>query len=354
MFLDKCGNNNCHFMKIENLDEWRSKQLLTESYIPASKISIGEWNFTIGKNYNLFERLNNFSLKLGEISKIFVGLQTSADTVFLFKDSEKSEGLITEVYSKELKRHVEIESHLLKNVIRSGNIGRFWAKPSALVLFPYKLIDNSFRLIDEKEMKSVYPNTLKYLECNKKLLTEREHGKFKNSGWYQLYPKNLDTWEQPKIMMPYMITRLSATYDEDNSYFVNVTTGGFGITATDQNYSMKFITGLLNSMLLNWFMKNVSTSFHGGYFAANKQFLVQLPIPEINFNNSADKLRYDQMITLVEQMLSLNRQIASSNLEQQKRVIQRQIDATDKQIDQLVYKLYGLTEEEIKTVESEN
>ncbi len=31
--------------------------------------------------------------------------------------------------------------------------------------------------------------------------------------------------------------------------------------------------------------------------------------------------------------------------------IQRQIDATDRQIDKLVYELYGLTEEEIKTVE---
>ena len=32
-------------------------------------------------------------------------------------------------------------------------------------------------------------------------------------------------------------------------------------------------------------------------------------------------------------------------------MIQRQIDATDRQIDELVYKLYDLTEEEIKIVE---
>jgi hypothetical protein len=34
-----------------------------------------------------------------------------------------------------------------------------------------------------------------------------------------------------------------------------------------------------------------------------------------------------------------------------KTILQRQIDATDKQIDNLVYELYGLTEEEIKIVE---
>lgn len=39
-----------------------------------------------------------------------------------------------------------------------------------------------------------------------------------------------------------------------------------------------------------------------------------------------------------------------NNLEHKTRV-QREIEATDRQIDQLVYELYGLTEEEIKIVE---
>ena len=43
----------------------------------------------------------------------------------------------------------------------------------------------------------------------------------------------------------------------------------------------------------------------------------------------------------------------SSKTPQEKTALQRQIEATDKQIDQLVYQLYGLTEEEIKIVEGE-
>jgi len=41
--------------------------------------------------------------------------------------------------------------------------------------------------------------------------------------------------------------------------------------------SLKTATALLNSKVLDWYLKKVSTTFHGGYFAANKQFLVQLP-----------------------------------------------------------------------------
>jgi hypothetical protein len=55
-------------------------------------------------------------------------------------------------------------------------------------------------------------------------------------------------------------------------------------------------------------------------------------------------------VTLVEQMLELHkRQAAKSQSDQE--LYQRQIDATDREIDRLVYELYGLTEEEIKVVE---
>ena len=47
----------------------------------------------------------------------------------------------------------------------------------------------------------------------------------------------------------------------------------------------------------------------------------------------------------------VNRQLASAKTEHQKTVLQRQIDATDRQIDRLVYDLYGLSDEEIALVQ---
>ena len=57
------------------------------------------------------------------------------------------------------------------------------------------------------------------------------------------------------------------------------------------------------------------------------------------------------MISLVDKMLYLNKKLSAAKIPDDKTKIQRQIDATDKQIDKLVYDLYGLTEEEIKIVE---
>jgi phage tail protein X len=79
--------------------------------------------------------------------------------------------------------------------------------------------------------------------------------------------------------------------------------------------------------------------------------LARLPIYTIDFSDQHDKARYDRMIGLVERILDLNKQLAEAKAPQAKTVLQRQIETTDQQIDQLVYELYGLTDEEIKIVE---
>jgi type I restriction-modification system DNA methylase subunit len=287
LFLAKSGMPSFDFQRVDSFEAWLDTHEGTRGTLPAGQLSSGEWNIVVGQDAGLFERLLKFPTKLGTIADMFVGLQTSADTVFLFKDTKKSKKETTRVFSKELDREVEIESALLKPVVRSGDIGRFWAKANALLLFPYKLVGGKNILISEKELREKYTKTWRYLSDNKGLLEGREHGKFAGPGWFQLYPKNLDVWEQPKVMLPYMVTQLSAWFDEGASYFVNVTTGGFGLTISNPRFNPKFITALLNSSVEDWLLKKVSRTFRGGYFGANKQFLVQLPVPETTEHEQA-------------------------------------------------------------------
>jgi len=73
-------------------------------------------------------------------------------------------------------------------------------------------------------------------------------------------------------------------------------------------------------------------------------YIQLLPIRTIDFSDSADKVSHDYMAELVERILDLNKQLAEAKIPQTKAVLQRQIETTDKQIDQLVYKLYDLTD----------
>jgi len=71
----------------------------------------------------------------------------------------------------------------------------------------------------------------------------------------------------------------------------------------------------------------------------------------INFADPADVARHDRMVSLVTQMLDLHRRLTAEGVPHEKTALQRRIEMTDRQIDQLVYELYGLTTEEIAAVE---
>ena len=73
----------------------------------------------------------------------------------------------------------------------------------------------------------------------------------------------------------------------------------------------------------------------------------------INFENPSEKARHDKLVSLVERMLELKKKYHETRMEQDKELCERQIKMVDAQIDRLVYDLYGLTEEEVKVVESD-
>ena len=98
---------------------------------------------------------------------------------------------------------------------------------------------------------------------------------------------------------------------------------------------------------MSWFfIKNTSTALRGDAYRLTPEFL-----NPFNFPETTDK-KADELVRMVQQMLDMHQRLAVGRNLQTREIIQRQIDATDRQIDQFVYQLYGLTEEEIKIVES--
>ena len=66
--------------------------------------------------------------------------------------------------------------------------------------------------------------------------------------------------------------------------------------------------------------------------------------------NRGPPTRHDKIVQLVELMLKLHKDLPKAKTPHEQESLQRQIAATDKQIDTLVYELYGLAEDEIRMV----
>ena len=76
-------------------------------------------------------------------------------------------------------------------------------------------------------------------------------------------------------------------------------------------------------------------------------------IRTINFSDPAAVTRHDYMALLVERMLTLHKQLPESlgTPHEKTALASGLIEAMDGQIDAVVYRLYGLTEEEIRILE---
>ncbi len=115
---------------------------------------------------------------------------------------------------------------------------------------------------------------------------------------------------------------------------------------------LNYLLGVINSHLLSWyFLRRSNIAQRDDFPKIVLKETRSLPVPHINFSDLADKARHDKMVSLVERMLDLHKQLPKAKNPNDKTRLQREIDATDRQIDQLVYELYGLTEEEIRLVE---
>jgi hypothetical protein len=350
LFLDKRGNKCFRYVKAHDLNAWRVIGEAVEGDVGAEKVTEKEWNFVVGPGATLFERLSEMPVKLGHVAaRLAQGIRTSANEVYVL-ELVSDDGELIHVHSKQLDRIVVLERGSVSSFLKGREIKPYQVLPSGqVVIIPYRVEDGHTTLISESELKQRFPNTYAYLRENRAYLEGRERGRMKGPQWHgYVYPKNIEVMTSAKILVPDIADRASFALDEKAQYaFVS----GYGITLKDNvSETPKYILGLLNSKVLDFYLKQVSTTLRGGFFRYFTQFIEQLPIRTIDFSNIGEKAQHDKLVSLVDNMLELQRKYHNAKVEQDKELYERQIKIVDAQIDRLVYDLYGLTEDEIKVV----
>jgi len=154
-----------------------------------------------------------------------------------------------------------------------------------------------------------------------------------------------------KLLIRRVANQLICVYD-NNDFFFNKNL--YALVDASQDFNLKYILSLLNSKLLNFFLKKYFTTKKEELFPEIQSYQIkQIPIRKINFLIKSEKQLHDRLVRLVEQMMENQEHCHLAKIENDKRLYLNIIASLDKQIDELVYKLYDLTIDEIKIVEGE-
>jgi len=371
--------------------------------IENSTLGKEKWNLIGVESSNIIERLKQQPLTIKEVfSGISQGIVTTGDDVFVLNGYFENDKFIG--YSKELESYVTLEKELMKPFLKGDAVKKYApVQTDIYVIYPHYLDDNKkTKPYEEEYFKDNFPLTYTYLEQFKTLLTERKI-KYKTNPkyWYALHrSREIDIFENEKIITPEISLGTNMTFD--SNHFYHGTTLYSLIKNKKYKESYQFYLSILNSKLMWFFLKNTGTELRGGYFRFKTKYLEPFPLPKLSsldeekpfvdkvdillelskifqskktkfLKRVKDNLSLDKLSKKLEAFYEYEFKIFLAELKKKKVTltlkeqdeweeyfeayqkelleIQAKIDAMDKLIDEMVYALYGFSEDEIAVVE---
>ena len=353
LFLKKGNNKKFEYLELSDKEDLPLSRTMLQFKFKKSNqeqpLGGDNWNFVSNDFKSIINKLNKVELRLKDFSdNIFQGIITGADKIFIVIKKDKSK-----FYSEQTNKDYQFEEELLHPLLKgSKHIRRYKIDNSEkYVIFPYRINGDKALPIEENELKSKYPLIHNYFLENKPSLQKRDGGKMKGDSWY-LFSRNqnLTRFDKEKIMTPCIAKNPSFTFDSKKDFFFVGSGGGgggaYGINLKDSslNYS---ILAILNSKLTFFFIKQTSSEFSGGFYAFNRQYIENIPIvlPEKDIVERLSKLSKTQL-----EKNKLLTEFGNKNTSETAK-LKEEIEKIDREIDELVYKIYGITEKEKQIIE---
>lgn len=385
--LSKTKGNSISYARVKSKDDLTIEKLRICQFkdYECNSFSSKAWQFSdFDLEQSLIRKKIGFK-PLKDIAPSFIGDLTGKDEAFVLKRTDaESLGLEAEVIYPYAYRGEEVSSYC--TVI-----------PKSVVIYPYHQTGGLF---EEEFFKQNYPNAYNYLFPMKEELMKRQDSRklyATESNWFRhLRAGKYSYIYTKKILLKGIGTKLQAALLDSRSIFNGANVPA--IVLPDSDNIDKVLLCLLNSSLSTYYLTCVCPKKLGGYYRFNSSNISSIPIvlpqnqqPFIalaetilslnskfqdkrsrflsRLSENFDGLKITTSLQQFEHMnfaelkAELKKQKLSIPLKQQDewedffnervaecRELSAQIKATDEEIDNKVFDLYGLTEEERKIV----
>ncbi len=315
---------------------------LYKDYAEFSQNSLSKESFTFSDENTsaLKAKIERIGTPLKEWHglNIYRGILTGYNEAFIITTEKRNEILANCKDEAEKERTAK----LIRKMLRGRDIKRYsyeWAGLWVIFIpwhFP-NVEKPKTMLENEQDLKEQYPSLYKHLLSHKERLSKRNK---EETGiryeWYclQRWGANYyQEFEKEKIVYSEIVRKPQFYLDVNLNFYAEATS--FILTGENLKYLIAFLNNDFVAFIFKTFYAGGNLGENG--FRYKKAFLEKLPIPKINSKNQ--KLA-NELVNLVDEILKAKEQDKNANTQE-----------LENKINSLVYKLYNLTEEEIKIIE---
>lgn len=352
LIADQSERARVRVERVDSLDAWRYGRSGPITEIPSTSLGDEPWEFANAETRALFDRIRaECPNRLSGVAEIFVGVQTSADSIYIFRSVSEDADTVTLTWDG---RDWPIERAILRPCLHDVSLNAY-ARPqaNAWMIFPYALIEGArgtqARLIQPAVMAANFPGALAYLTARQAELAPRNimGGAADEHQFYQFgRSQSLVKFDRPKIILPILSLEARYAFDDQN---IVVTGGGNGPyymirPRADAAVSNCLLLAILNHPLSEAFIRTHTSPFRGGYYSHGKQFIENLPIP-----NVSDERR-TAIEALVVQVINASDEVAAARTPHEKTRAERQLATLRAQIEDEINTAFGLTGSDLEIV----
>lgn len=265
----------------------RVPELASAPTTNSGALSTSSWVLASSDQLEVVQQMDQSDLRLKDLVKnIFQGLISGGDQFFCLE--RVSEGAHTSVVrSPYLGQEVQIENAILHPLLKGSEVRRWVVEDQKYVaLYPYRQNGQKTVLLDPKELRALYPKAWRYLESVREPLSKRGSASMDYESWYAYWcPREIRKFAAPKILTQVLARGSKMAFDSEGKYlFVGGGNAGvYGIILkdnliADQRTDHMVILALLNSSLLEFYLRQISSLFKGGFVSYGRRFIERLPI----------------------------------------------------------------------------
>jgi len=300
-----------------------------------SDLTNDSFNFVSSQELEIKKKIETKGTPLKEWDiNIYRGLQTGNNDIFVIDETLKNKLINEDSKSK----------NIIKPLLQGKHINKY------NYMFKEKYLLYITDEIDITKYTAIY----KYLLENKTILDTKLEVKQGKMKWYCLYrPAKKHIKEFNKIKISWGDNPQQSSFCLlNNEYYVLAP----AYILTGNN--LRYLLAIMNTKISFYYLSFISPSLQGNAISLKLQFLEKLPIPEISEEEQEPFINLvDTILTAKEKIAKYNKHFESLNavdkIEIKEEIEKLEIIVNDsiEQIDKMVYKLYELTDDEIKIVE---